>query len=119
MPGETEVDIYLDVCIVIYLVECHPHLASPIQESLLRHADARIVWTDLTRLESRTKPLRENNRRTLNQFDIFFRAPNARMIELTTGVFDLATELRARHGLKTPDALHLAAAGRIVLVTFA
>lgn len=25
-------------------------------------------------------------------------------------MFDLATELRARHGLKTPDALHLAAA---------
>jgi predicted nucleic acid-binding protein len=24
--------------------------------------------------------------------------------------FDLATELRARHGLKVPDALHLAAA---------
>ncbi len=27
-------------------------------------------------------------------------------------VFDLATELRAQHGLKTPDALHLAAALR-------
>ena len=25
-------------------------------------------------------------------------------------VFDLATELRAEHGIKTPDALHLAAA---------
>ena len=27
-----------------------------------------------------------------------------------TATFDLATDLRARHGLKTPDALHLATA---------
>lgn len=30
-------------------------------------------------------------------------------IDLTAKVFDLATELRARHRIKTPDALHLAA----------
>jgi len=31
-------------------------------------------------------------------------------VALDAQVFDLATELRARQGLKTPDALHLAAA---------
>lgn len=138
MPGETELDIYLDACIVIYLVECHPRLATPIQEALLRQTGARVAWTHLTRLESRTKPLRDNNRQTLQLFDTFFSAPTARRVELTPAIFDLATELRATHGLKTPDALHLAAAilggckefwtndsrlekaaaGRIAIVTF-
>ncbi len=36
--------------------------------------------------------------------------PNTTHVELTTAVFNLATELRASHRLRTPDALHLAAA---------
>lgn len=36
--------------------------------------------------------------------------PSYRFVPLNKAVFDLATELRAQHGLKTPDALHLAAA---------
>ncbi len=31
-------------------------------------------------------------------------------LPMTSAVFDLAAELRAHHGLKTPDALHLATA---------
>lgn len=110
MPGAIDVDIYFDACIAIYLVERHPLLASPIQEALLARAEARIAWTDLTRLESRTKPVRESNRQTLDLFDAFFSTATTRKIELTAAVFDLATTLRAEHGLKTPDALHLAAA---------
>ncbi|WP_437572751.1 type II toxin-antitoxin system VapC family toxin [Sorangium sp. So ce542] len=32
------------------------------------------------------------------------------LLPLSAEVFDLATELRALHGLKTPDALHAACA---------
>lgn len=40
----------------------------------------------------------------------FFASRDLRRARLTTEVFDLATELRAVYNVKTPDALHLAAA---------
>lgn len=46
----------------------------------------------------------------LARYDRFFSTPGYIHILLDSTAFDLATELRARHGLKTPDALHLAAA---------
>lgn len=110
MPGAIEMNIYLDSCITIYLVESHPALATPIQERLLLQEQKTLLWTDLTRVEARTKPLRENNFSQLSQYDQFFSAHQTRKIQINASVFDLATEIRARHGLKTPDALHLASA---------
>lgn len=103
-------DVYLDSCIAIYLLESHVLYASVIQERLLQGAPKTILWSELTRLESRVHPLRANNLQRLRQYDHFFAARQTRKVELNTQVFDLATEFRATHGLKTPDALHLAAA---------
>lgn len=46
----------------------------------------------------------------LSRYERFFARPEVRVMGLTQHVFDLAIELRARQGLSTPDALHLAAA---------
>lgn len=48
--------------------------------------------------------------RLLDEFDRFFSIPVISKVPMDTNVFDLATDLCAIHGLKTPDALHLAAA---------
>ena len=69
-----------------------------------------MVSTDLSRLECRVKPLAAGDTTTLSDYDEFFATPGYLKIAVDTATFDLATELRARHGLKTPDALHLAAA---------
>jgi predicted nucleic acid-binding protein len=63
-------------------------------------------------METRVKPLRENMQLLLSHFDHFYTEPVASQIVMDREVFDIATELRAKHGLKTPDALHLAAALR-------
>ena len=55
-------------------------------------------------------PLREGNLALLEQFDKFFAQPEVVTVQLDARVFNLATELRAQYRLKTPDALHLAAA---------
>jgi uncharacterized protein len=55
-------------------------------------------------------PLREAAAELLAAYDRFFGSRDLRRCRLTGAVYDLATELRARHGIKTPDALHLAAA---------
>jgi predicted nucleic acid-binding protein len=64
----------------------------------------------LTRFECRVKPLAQGNQALLTRFETFFARDDITRIELSAMVFDLATRLRAQHRLKTPDALHLAAA---------
>lgn len=102
--------LYLDACIVIYLVERNPVYENQIRRLLGERSGAQICWTDLTRMETRVKPLRENNRPLLASFDQFFSEPVADHIFMGREVFERATALRAEYGLKTPDALHLAAA---------
>jgi uncharacterized protein len=102
---------YLDSCMVIYLIEGIPHLRDWVSARLLAPKDApRVAFSDLSRLECRIKPLASNDSRVLADYDDFFATPGYIRLPINTAVFDIATELRARHRLPTPDALHLAAA---------
>jgi len=105
--------IYLDSCLIIYLIE-GPELPRHRTATQLAHALAhgvRPCVSDLCRLECRTKPLRHDDGHLLSLFDAFFAQPRVSHATIDTAVFDLATELRASHpALRTPDALHLAAA---------
>lgn len=103
---------YLDSCIVIYLVQGAPEARQAIRAALRpTEVEAPLVYVSaLTRLESRVWPVREGASELLATFDRFFASRDLRRCRFTTPVFDLATEIRAEHGIKTPDALHLAAA---------
>lgn len=68
------------------------------------------VVSDLTRLECRVFPLRAGDQDLLDRYEAFFSLGDVGRAKIDDSVFDLATDLRARHHLKTPDALHLAAA---------
>ena len=61
-------------------------------------------------LESRVKPIRENNLVTLRQFDMFFGQTVDEIALLSREVMDRATLIRAQYGFATPDAIHLGAA---------
>lgn len=104
--------VYLDSYIIIYLHEATPDLQVAIRDRLLPTSGSKPVLniSDLTRLECRVHPLRRGDVSLLADYDRFFSLPEVLRLPLSTEVFDLATELRARHGLRTPDALHLAAA---------
>ncbi|MEO0801097.1 MAG: type II toxin-antitoxin system VapC family toxin [Cyanobacteria bacterium J06642_2] len=97
--------VYLDSCMIIGLIE-----GERIQQHLLKkHLIDHIVYSsDLARLETRVIPLRTQNFSTLQQYDRFFAA--CTIVPLSRSVCDRATTLRASSNLKTPDALHLAAA---------
>ncbi len=69
-----------------------------------------LVTSRLTRLECRSKPLRAGDLATLTQFDVFFAGVELILAEVSPAVIERATELRARHNLKTPDAIHYATA---------
>lgn len=104
--------VYLDTCVLIYYLERHTTLGPRVEAALFPAEGARPipVISDLTRLECRLLPLREQDQDLLARYDAFFGLPDCRRAPIDSAVFDLATELRARQGLKTPDALHLAAA---------
>jgi predicted nucleic acid-binding protein len=103
------VRVYLDAGPVIYTVEQVQPYASHV-DAHLQPMDLVRVASDLTRLECRVKPWRDGDADLLRDFDDFFERAVAEIVGLTREVIDRATELRARHGFRTPDAIHLAAA---------
>ena len=61
-------------------------------------------------MECRLKPLREGNTALLQDSDDYFAEVVEETVVLSRAVIDRATDIRARYGFRTPDALHLAAA---------
>lgn len=97
--------IYLDSCMVIGLIEGDTEQ----RQALKKYLTAQTVFSsELVRLEARLLAIRQNNTAHLKHYDAFFAA--CEFVDLNRAVFDLAATLRAINNLKTPDALHLAAA---------
>ena len=105
---------YIDACVVIYYLEKHPVMLPRVEAALFPASGGppQLAFSDLTRLECRVLPLRRRDTSLLARYDAFFGLPDCERVSLDSAAFDLATELRAEYGLKTPDALHLAAAIR-------
>lgn len=59
-------------------------------------------------LESRVVPMKGNGDSNLMICDSFLARPDVLLPDLSTTVVDLATTVRERYGLKTPDALQAA-----------
>lgn len=105
--------IALDASTLIYFVEG----SDALRERIARRLDAvrvdpagQVVASRLARLECRVKPLRDNNPILLDEYEAVFGAARFVLLDVTAAVLDRATELRARHGFKVPDAIHLASA---------
>jgi uncharacterized protein len=71
---------------------------------------SRLVTSQLARLECRVKPMRDGDHDLLERYDRLFGASRVAVLDVSARVIDRATELRARHGFKSPDAIHLATA---------
>ena len=99
----------MDSAPAIYAVERHaPYF--DYMEARLSVPDDTLVVSPLTMLECRVKPVREDDRNRLRQFDLFFERTVDEIVPLTRDVIDSATLIRAQYGFATPDAIHLGAA---------
>jgi predicted nucleic acid-binding protein len=100
--------IYLDACLIIYLVEEHPRWGAPVARAMIQEPEARFGASPLTKCECLVAPYKRSDpvlrRAYLEFFDRLVPLP------MPDEVYIQAAELRARFGLKTPDALHLACA---------
>ena len=104
--------LFLDACSIIYRVEAvspfDQQFAALIRQLAAEGSHGPAVVSRLSFLECRTKPLRDGNQALLARYDGFFKTKDLLVVELTAAAVDLATQLRARHGLRTPDALQAA-----------
>ena len=100
--------IYVDTCLVVYAFEGHALHGKVVRSAFERAGPGQLAISPLVKLECLVAPMRSGNlvlqrfyEQGLAQFT---------QLALTDQVFVQAAALRARFGLKTPDAIHLAAA---------
>jgi predicted nucleic acid-binding protein len=108
----TSGSLYLDANCFIYSVEkIEPYytLLEPMWVAAQRK-QFEIVSSELTLLETLTKPMRENDVILENLFRALLNAKEVCLISTTTEIWEQATRLRAKSRLKTPDAIHAATA---------
>lgn len=100
--------IYLDTCLLIYLAENHPQWGEPIASAMENSTEGRFCISPLIQCECLVGPLKRGDtileRRYRQLFTCFV------VLDMPQPVYLEAAQLRARFGLKTPDALHLACA---------
>lgn len=109
--------VFFDASALIYLIESKEPFATKVRKELAsiarRHPKITTALSRLTWLECRVGPMKSNDAATLMAFDQFFSNADLRWVELTRDVVELATVIRVRHGLRTPDALQAASCMQI------
>lgn len=115
--------IALDTSTFIYLIEKHPVFFATV-EPIFQAIDAGVVLAStsvLTLLEVLVKPLETKATALADDFRAAVAASaNLRVVDIDRPIAERAAAIRAAHGYRTPDALHLAtaqAAGADAFVT--
>ena len=103
---------FLDASALIDLVDGEAQWAEATQATLQQLAaeapGLTLAVSRLSALECRVAPLRRGDQASLERFEALFAQPDLLVVELSATVVELATQLRANHGLRTPDALQAA-----------
>lgn len=105
--------VYLDASAIIYLIEAESPFHAAAVQTVARFRgdpDSRLVTSRLSLLECRVKPRRDGNDDLVAKYDAFFHGRRLVIADVTAVVIERASDLRARHRFKTPDAIHLATA---------
>lgn len=102
--------VYLDSCIVIYLVEKHPQYFARLVAQVQKNVQARFVVSSLTALEVLVKPCKEQNDELIARYQLFLERFQVKGID--DQVLFKAVDFRVK-GLKTPDAIHVACAQQL------
>ncbi|MFU8884491.1 MAG: type II toxin-antitoxin system VapC family toxin [Cyanobacteriota bacterium] len=103
---------FLDASALIYLVDGEAPWAEAVRATLQQlageAADLALAVSRLSLVECRVAPLRRGDQACLDRFEALFAQPDLLVVELSADVVELATQLRANQGLRTPAALQAA-----------
>jgi len=105
--------IGIDTMVFIYHLEDHPKFSS-ITERLFDAVEkgrCTAVTSYITLLEILVKPKRDGNLKAVSDYrDLLLTFPNLKFLSADLLISDLASTLRAKHSIKTPDAIQIASA---------
>jgi len=104
--------IAIDSCVLIYYLEANETFSSAARAVITRLFDDlnQAVISTAALAEVLVGPYRHSHDLADDVCWNLQRLPNCRWTPTTCDIADLAAELRARHKLHTPDAIHLATA---------
>ena len=105
----------LDTSPLIFYIEEHANYIDPLEQffAALDEGMFRVVTSTVTLLEVLVHPLRRGDEALAHRYnDILLSSPNISTLPVTYLTAQEAAELRARHNLRTPDAIQLAIAIR-------
>jgi predicted nucleic acid-binding protein len=103
----------LDTTVFIYQLETSPRYQplTGMVFSWLEQSGAAAVTSTITMTELLVRPYRENDEQWVDDYyALLSRYPNLRWIAPDMEIADLAARIRARHRLRTPDAILAATA---------
>lgn len=106
--------VFLDASAIIYLLEGETEVRQATRTILAgmrsKGIEPALAVSALSLLECRIHPIRHNDQARIELFNSFFSDPGLHIVQLSLEVIEQAAQLRATHGLKTPDALQAACA---------
>ncbi len=105
--------VALDTAVFIYFVEQHPTYAKVVRPLFVAadRGQLELVTSAVTLLEVQVVPYRAGNAALAERYEaLLTRSRGLTLIDLDRDVLRTAAQLRARFGIRTPDALQLAAA---------
>jgi uncharacterized protein len=100
--------IYLDACLVIYLVESHRDWGEAVANAMAAATEARFGISPLVKCECLVGAIRRGDPVLENAYAEIF--DQFALLAMPEPVYLQAARLRAHFALRTPDALHLACA---------
>ncbi len=111
LSGVTKLGV--DTAPLIYYIEQHPRYARVVSPAFDLISRGRLagVTTVVTLVEVLTLPLQKGNQRLAESYKAVLESgDNLTMMSIDQPLAERAAELRAQYGVRTPDALQIAAA---------
>jgi len=105
--------VFLDTAPLIYFIEGHSGFQEKLMECFQANdkGDFAFITSSITLLEVLVKPLRDGKSKLVEQYKkILLNAPGIQIFEISNDIAEGAARLRAKYGLKTPDAIQISTA---------
>lgn len=105
--------IAIDTVVLVYFLERHPDYYQQVRELFRRIEDGRLhaVMSSLVLTELLVPAYREGKEQSAERLAaVLQNYPNLKIVPLSCDIAVKAARLRASHGLRTPDAIHVATA---------
>ncbi len=105
--------VYIDTAPLIYLIEGQDDVSNLVEDQIKRWISAKAILatSTLTLLELLVVPKREGNKQMVQKYRALLQdLLSETLIPVNEAIAELAAEIRAVQGFKTPDSIQLATA---------